>query len=121
MMITELIRDQVTAVTVMFGAGICVAMLYQVFGCTIKRRAGRAPLKILLEISFWAAAAFIASKFLYYCAYGKLSVHGAVAFALGALLWKLCFCDIIYKICAFFETRLKIEKDHGKEETKQSV
>lgn len=121
MILTELIRDQILGVTVMFGAGIAVAFMYQMFRCFCRVAVSRKWAAAVLEIIFWIAAAYFTSRFLYYCAYGKLSVHTICGFACGALLWKVCFYDIIYKICTFLEKKFGIEKNHGKEETKQSV
>ncbi|MBP3385049.1 MAG: hypothetical protein J6M22_06265 [Firmicutes bacterium] len=121
MILTELICDQVRGVTVMFGAGIAVAFMYQLFlwVCSITVRRGW--LEAILEIAFWAGAAAFAGKFLYYCAHGQISVHTICAFACGAILWKFCFYDIIYSVCTFFETKFGIRKKHGKKEKKQSI
>ena len=121
MILTELIRDQILGVTVMFGAGIGVAFMYQIFKCLCRLTVRKKWAAVVFEIIFWIAAACFTSRFLYYCAYGQLSAYVIGAFGCGALLWKLCFCDIIYKICAFLEQRFKIEGEHGKEEEKQSV
>jgi len=121
MIITELIRDQVLGVTVMFAAGIAVAFMYQIFSWVCSVSVQRKWLAALAEVAFWAGAAAFTGKFLYYCAYGKLSFHTICAFACGVLLWRLCFYDIIYKICAFFESKFGMKKEHGKEKTKQSV
>ena len=54
------------------------------------------PLQFLTEITFWFAAAATLSGFLYYCAYGKLSVHAAAGFFAGLLLWKkILRCGIL--------------------------
>ena len=45
-------------------------------------------LGMLVEIAFWAGAAAALSGFLYYCAYGKPSLHAAAGFFIGLLLWK---------------------------------
>lgn len=121
MIMTELIADQIRGTSVMFGCGIAVAFMYQIFLwiCGLTVRSGWAA--AILEIAFWAGAAAFAGKFLYYCAHGQLSAHVICAFACGGLLWKLCFYDIIYKICAFFETKFGMRKKHGKEKKKQPI
>ncbi len=121
MILTELIREQVLTATVMFGAGIAVTFLYQIFRCLCRLFLHRKIICGVLEIIFWIAAAAVTYKFLYYCAYGKISVHGICAFACGAILWKICFYDIIYKICTFLEMKWKSDREHGKKEKKQSI
>ena len=119
-MLTELIREQAFQCAVMAGAGIFVMIMYQLF-CGTCELAGIKPRAAgLLEIVFWTAAAAAVSGFLYYCAYGRLSFHAAVAFAAGALLWKKFFCGIIDKIYMKLHIRQGIRK-HGEKETQQPV
>lgn len=121
MILTELIRGQILDVTVMFGAGIGVAALYQIFRSICRLLITRKYIYGVLELVFWIMAAYGTSRFLYYCCYGQISVHTVCAFAAGVLLWKVCFYDIIYNIYAFLETKRKVKKEHGKEKTKQSI
>lgn len=121
MILTELIREQILGVTVMFGAGIGVAVLYQVFRSICRLLIKQTYICSAMELAFWIVAAYGTSKFLYYCAYGQLSVHTIGAFVAGVLLWKICFYDIINNICAFLEMKWNSKKEHGKEETKQSI
>lgn len=44
--------------------------------------------KWLVELVFWIAAAATVSMFLYYCSYGKLTLHAAIGFAAGIAFWK---------------------------------
>ncbi len=121
MNITDLIREQTFQCVVMAGAGVFVMMMYQLFGiaCQLLRIDRRAA--AVLELVFWAGAAAAASYFLYYCAYGRLSVHAAVAFTAGALLWKKIFCGIIDKIYMKLHIRQGIQNKDGEKETKQPV
>ena len=121
MILTELICDQVRGVTVMLGAGLAVAFMYQIFLrlCALTVRQGW--MCAVLEIAFWAGAAAFTGKFLYYCAHGQISVHTICAFACGVILWKFCFYDIISSVCTFFETKFGMRKKHGKKEKKQSI
>ena len=121
MILTELICDQVRGVTVMLGAGLAVAFMYQIFLrlCALTVRQGW--MCAVLEIAFWAGAAAFTGKFLYYCAYGQISAHTICAFACGVILWKFCFYDIISSVCTFFETKFGMRKKHGKKEKKQSI
>ena len=121
MILTELICGQIKGVTVMFGAGLAVAFMYQLFLWIIGMMIRRRLVAAVLEIAFWAGAAAFTGKFLYYCAHGQISVHTICGFACGALLWKLCFYDIIYKICTLFETQIGIKKKNGEKEKKQSI
>lgn len=121
MILTELICDQVRGVTVMLGAGLAVAFMYQIFLrlCALTVRQGW--MCAVLEIAFWAGAAAFTGKFLYYCAHGQISVHTICAFACGVILWKFCFYDIISSVCTFLETKFGMRKKHGKKEKKQSI
>lgn len=51
--------------------------------------------RAIIDLHFWIAAAFVLSMFLYYCAWGKLSVHAGLGFFAGLLLWKKMCCAII--------------------------
>ena len=51
--------------------------------------------RAMVEILFWSVSTLIISMFLYYCAWGKLSVHGGLGFFTGLLLWKKMCCAII--------------------------
>ena len=121
MILSELIREQVFGATVMFGAGIAIAFMYQVLRCACRLSGCGRIAAGVLEMIFWVCAAAFVWKFLYYCTHGKLSMYVICAFASGVILWKICFCDIIYKICTFLETKWKTDKEHGKKEKKQSV
>jgi len=121
MIITELIRQQVLQVTVMFGAGITVALFRQIMRllcCSLKT--GKVTYAVT-ELLFWIAAALWTAEFLDYCAHGALSLHSALGFAGGIILWQVCFCDIIDKIKRNSELRQKLRIKHGKEKKKQSV
>lgn len=51
--------------------------------------------RTVIDIHFWIAAAFTLSTFLYYCTWGRLSVHAGLGFLAGLLLWKKMCCAII--------------------------
>ncbi len=51
--------------------------------------------RTMVEILFWSVTTLIISMFLYYCAWGKLSVHAGLGFFTGLLLWKKMCCAII--------------------------
>lgn len=84
---TELIVSQAKVLGVMICAGVLVQILWE-----IKKRSQH---KYIAEVMFWAASAAVVSMFMYYCSYGKPSVHGAVGFLLGLLLCRKTCCDII--------------------------
>lgn len=119
--ITELIKEQAFHCLIMAGGGVAFMIFYQI--CSFAGRLagmGRAA-RAALEILFWAAAAVMVWQFLYYCAYGSLSIHAIAAFAAGALLWKLCFCGIIAP-AHNQEKRIKgLGKKYGKKKKEQSV
>ena len=51
--------------------------------------------RAMVEILFWSVTTLIISMFLYYCAWGKPSVHAGLGFFTGLLLWKKMCCAII--------------------------
>ena len=92
---TELIREQAFQCVVMVGAGIAFMLLYQLCSFLCQRAAPGKWLRWILEPAFWLVSALMTAQFLYYCAYGRVSVHSAIAFAAGVLLWKIFFCGIM--------------------------
>lgn len=85
--LTELIVSQAKTAAVMFCAGILVESLWQLKDCLQRMDPGRG-LWVLEEILFWAASGTALSAFLYYCAYGRISIHACTGFFIGLLLWK---------------------------------
>ena len=91
---TELIISQTKTVAVMFCAGIFVESMRQgkkLLKPVLKSRAAEEAAEIL----FWPLSAWVISMFLYYCSYGRISVHAVIGFFSGLLLWKKMCCDII--------------------------
>ena len=120
-MLTELIREQAFQTAVMAADGILIMTLYRIFR-NICRPAGMCrAVYCVLEIVFWITAAVITIQFLYYCAYGRISFHSALAFTGGALLWKKLFCDIIDKIFTNVFRKQGIHNRYGEKETQQPV
>ena len=89
--LTELIESQAKTLTVMAAAGVLVESLWQ-----IKKRVKIK--RLISEILFWSATTAAVPAFLYYCAFGKPSVHAAAGFLIGLLLWKKICCGIIKKV-----------------------
>ena len=89
--LTELIVSQAKTLTVMAAAGVLVESLWQ-----IKKRVKIK--RLISEILFWSATTAAVPAFLYYCAFGKPSVHAAAGFLIGLLLWKKICCGIIKKV-----------------------
>ena len=92
--LTELITLQAKTLAVMFCCGILVESLWQAKGI-LQRRAGRRALWLFEEAVFWAASAAVLSMFLYYCAFGRITLHAGLGFLAGHLLWKKICCGII--------------------------
>lgn len=87
---TELIIGQVRTVLVMLCAGVVTESLWQ-----MKKRLQAAVKTVFFDALFWISAAVTVSMFLYYCDFGKVTVHAALAFFTGLLLWKKICCGII--------------------------
>lgn len=95
MALTDLIKEQAGQCVVMFGAGIAFMFFFQLCSLASKRIALNKWLRAGIELIFWLATAVMISQFLYYCAYGSLSLHTGVAFGAGVLLWKKFFYGIM--------------------------
>lgn len=93
--LTDLIKEQALQCAVMFGAGIGFMVFYRLCSMASKRITLNKWIRAGIELIFWLTAAVMLSQFLYYCAYGSLSLHTAAAFGAGALLWKKFFCGIM--------------------------
>ena len=91
---TELIISQTKTITVMFCAGIFTESLWQ-GKKLLQMRIESRILNGITEIGFWLLSSFAISMFLYYCSYGRISVHAIAGFLSGLLLWKKMCCDII--------------------------
>ena len=121
MIITDLIKDQLLESAVMLGCGIAVMALHQIFRGTCRLINAAAPVLAASEVAFWIIAAFITYHFLYYCAYGKLSFHTALAFTGGALLWKVFFYDIIDWMYSWIYMKQGKCNKYGEKEKKQPI
>ena len=93
-MLTELITRQAGTLAVMAGAGVLTETLWQVLRL-LQRRASSKCIRLLQESLFWAVCCAVIPEFLYYAAYGRLSVHAFLGFSAGVLLWKKICCGII--------------------------
>ena len=91
----QLIRDQVFEFVIMFYAGMTIMVFYEIFAWIKYKTRPRHFVEFIEDLLFWMFAALVISSFLYYCSYGKVSLHGFLAFAFGALLWKKFFYGII--------------------------
>lgn len=91
---TELIISQTKTLLVMLAAGIFVESFMQIKKL-FQQRCGSIVLRIAAEAAFWVIAAASVSAFLYYCAFGKISIHALAGFLAGVLLWKKICCGII--------------------------
>lgn len=92
----SLIQSQIFHIIIMCCSGILFMIVWETASwCGHIVRAGRIS-RVLIEIMLWIFQSFIAAAFLYYCAYGRVSVHSFCGFAAGAVLWKTFFCGTIY-------------------------
>ena len=61
----------------------------------LQRRTSSKYIRLVQEALFWASCCAVIPEFLYYAAYGRLSVHAFLGFSAGVLLWKKICCGII--------------------------
>lgn len=103
--LTALIVSQAKTLIVMACAGVLTGVLWESKSIIQKkisilldgeqRYFRTIAIKYIIEVIFWIVITVIISNFLYYCAYGKPSVHAAVGFFAGLLLCRKKCCDII--------------------------
>ena len=93
-MLTEFITRQAGTLAVMAGAGVLTETLWQVLHL-LQQRASSKYFRLVQEALFWAVCCAVIPEFLYYAAYGRLSVHAFLGFFAGVLLWKKICCGII--------------------------
>lgn len=119
--LTELIREQSCECLVMFCSGAALMMLCECSSRVSRRIRLNKWWRIGLELIFWLAAAVMVSEFLYYCAYGKISVHSIAAFGVGLLLWKAGFCGKIHPNTQT-KNRIKgLKEIHGEKKKKPGI
>ena len=119
--LTELIREQAFECLIMFGAGAAMGILYQICSFLSGKVRVNRWIRMGAELLFCLAAAILFSQFLYYCAYGSLSLHTITAFGAGVLLWMKFFCGIIIPDKKEEAHTRGLRKRNGKEKKKQSV
>lgn len=111
MKFSEIIIAQTREIGIMWAAGMTIGLLHSLlFRGRDTASAAQAPLAAVLsfirDILFWVLAALLASSFLYYCSFGRISFHAIAALAIGFAVWQTCFvtkksqppdpfCDII--------------------------
>ena len=111
--LTALIREQGYQCLILFGAGIAFMIVWQLCSLVVNKIRFRTWIRVSMELVFWMLAAFMVSEFLYYGTYGEISLHAIAAFAMGVLLWRKFFYDIIAK---WRDNRVQgVNESHGKE------
>lgn len=124
---SPLVRQQILTMTVMFVCGLVIGALRMIDRAMVGRLERSSAVTLwVLEVLFWVLAAFCASEFLYYCAYGALSFHGLAAMAWGFFLWRKVFAGQILGWCGIIKRSIGKKRKsgefvHGKDETKPLV
>lgn len=93
--INPLIIDQSFEFVIMLFAGIAIMLFHDVFIKLKNKFKPGARMSFIQDILFWIFAALLTSSFLYYCSFGRMSIHAFLAFGIGAVLWKKIFCGTI--------------------------
>lgn len=81
---------QAKDIIVMLYCGLTIEFFYELLSGYRKRKPCTRTFLCASEILFWIFAALLASWFLYYCCYGKISLHSIGALVVGMLLWRFC-------------------------------
>ena len=93
-----LIWEQAYHFIILFYGGLTVGILHWACRAFQKRWKPRPGAAFVQDLLFWVLAAILTSAFLYYCAYGKVTLHGILAFGLGIVLWQLVFGEKLYSL-----------------------
>jgi hypothetical protein len=89
--VNPLIIDQSFEFVIMLFAGMTVMLCYELFLRAKRKFKPGNKISFLQDILFWLFAALLTSSFLYYCSFGRLSVHAFAAFGAGVVLWNKFF------------------------------
>lgn len=109
---THLIQSQLQEIFYMFCCGIAMMFVFLARDGIIARVRNHRRLHIFLYLFFWLAASFLFCEFLYAASYGRISWYSLAAFAMGCILWKKGFCDIIN----LYETAQKYNGENNDEQ-----
>ncbi len=93
--VNPLIIDQSFEFVIMLFAGMTIMLFHDIYIRIRSRLKSGKTIAFIQDILFWLFAAIVTSSFLYYCSYGRLSIHALIAFGAGAILWKKFFCGTI--------------------------
>lgn len=93
--VNPLIIDQSFEFVIMLFAGMTIMLFHDIFIRIKDKLKPRNMISFFQDIIFWLFASLLTSSFLYYCSYGRLSIHALIAFGAGAVLWKKFFCGKI--------------------------
>ena len=88
---SEIILSQAYDIFIMWAGGMTAMLLRDVLDWFQWKSKPSKAVAFCQDILFWILAAVLASSFLYYCAYGLVSVHAVGAFCIGAAFWKASF------------------------------
>ncbi|MDD2189750.1 MAG: spore cortex biosynthesis protein YabQ [Eubacteriales bacterium] len=93
--VNPLIIDQSFEFVIMLFAGMTIMLFHDIYIRIRSRLKSGKTMAFIQDILFWLFAAILTSSFLYYCSYGRLSIHALIAFGAGAILWKKFICGTI--------------------------
>lgn len=128
MKLSDIIVSQARDILVMCGAGMTVMILHDLLNIYQNKRRPFGAVAFFQDILFWVLAALLVSAFLYYCSYGKVTVHSIGAVCIGAALWETFFVKkisqsyrgfyAIIKHKALFRGRVSEERWDGEKKKK---
>ena len=93
--INPLILNQSFEFVIMLFAGMTIMLFHDLYLLLRNKLKPGKRVSFIQDILFWLFAALLTSSFLYYCSFGRLSIHALLAFGIGAVLWKKYFCGTI--------------------------
>lgn len=128
---SNLFLIQAKDIVIMLYCGLTVQMLYDILNFYRRKKPHARWFFVSSELVFWLLAALLASWFLYYCCYGKLSIHAFLAMVAGMLLWRFCvgrkISTLIRNTCGIIKGNItckdsnRRDKKYGKKKKKPAV
>jgi len=94
--LTELIKIQVYEAAIMLVSGMAFMIIFEIFSFIKYKSEMKKFTAAIFELILWGFAGFLTCAFLYRAAFGAISFHSAIAFILGALLWKNTLYGILF-------------------------
>ena len=94
---TSFIKGEIIDIIIMIYAGFAIMLIFETKKSIAKKLGFSRRVSIDIDIACYVFSGILAGNFLYYCSYGKVTIHSILALITGVLLWKKFLYGIIDK------------------------